>query len=263
MKPERKQWPIALSIAGSDSGGGAGIQADLRTFHARKVHGTTAITALTSQNPAEVVTVHPVPVEHVKSQLEAVFAELRPHAAKTGMLFSAEIIGAVAEFFSELSPAVPLVVDPVMIATSGATLLQPRAIEFLKTRLIPLATVVTPNLPEAEALLGRKLGSPEECRQGARDLYKMCGSAVLLKGGHLPGPEALDFFYDGSEEQLLISPRSKGVHTHGTGCTFSAVIAAELAKGATLSKAILTAKKFISTAVAESYRIRRHTSLKF
>src|ERR1043166_2525096 len=226
--PKPKTIPVALTIAGSDSGGGAGIQADLKTFAALGVHGTSALTCVTAQNPRRVLAGQACRPEIVRQQLAAIFAELRPHAVKTGMLYSAEIIRAVAKFLRR-HPS-PLVVDPVMISTSGARLLQPAAVAVLKKELLPLAAVVTPNLPETEMLLGRTLKSLEDLRDAAKELHARFGCAALVKGGHLRGGrEAADIFFDGCTELLLTAPFIPGLRTHGTGCTYAAAITAHLA----------------------------------
>ena len=258
----QKKWPIALTIAGSDSGGGAGIQADLKTFAALKVHGTSAITCLTAQNPCRVRAIEPCSPTMVREQIAAVFEELPPAAAKTGMLFSAEIIRVVAKVLRQRRFA--LVVDPVMIATSGAELLQKDAVRALTTELLPLATVITPNVPEAEALLGTKIHEPEDLRRAARELFERHGCAALVKGGHLKtGDEAVDVFYDGRTELLLGSPRVSGVKTHGTGCTYSAAITALMARGETLERAVQGAKTFVANAIANSLRAASHDVLNF
>jgi hydroxymethylpyrimidine kinase/phosphomethylpyrimidine kinase len=250
--------PIALTIAGSDSGGGAGIQADLKTFAALGVHGTSAITCVTAQNPKQVTGIQPVRADLVRRQIEAVFAELRPHAVKTGMLFSAEIIGVVADFFAR-GPRPPLVVDPVMVATSGARLLKPSALRVLRQRLLPLATLVTPNLPEAEILVGRRLTSLDGLRAAAREIYEGFGCAALVKGGHWRGGgAATDVFFDGSEAKVLRARRVRGVSTHGTGCTFSAAVAALLARGEPLPRAVALAKRYVTRAIARSRKAGRH-----
>jgi hydroxymethylpyrimidine/phosphomethylpyrimidine kinase len=256
-----KALPIALTIACSDSGGGAGIQADLKTFAALGVHGTSAITCLTAQNPKGVLGIQAARPEILRQQLEAVFAELAPAAVKTGMLFANDLIGVVVEFFrAGRRPA--LVVDPVMVATSGAILLQPSAIRTLTRELFPLATLVTPNLHEAARLLGRELTSVEDLRAAARQLYERFGCAVLAKGGHLTGlREAVDIFFDGQTELLLSAPFIRGVNTHGTGCTYSAAITAHLARGRSLTAAVGEAKQFITQAIAGSQRAARHSVL--
>jgi hydroxymethylpyrimidine/phosphomethylpyrimidine kinase len=257
----RTRLPIALTIAGSDSGGGAGIQADLKTFTALGVHGTSAITCITAQNPRGVTGIQAIRADMVGKQIEAVFAELRPAAVKTGMLFSAEIIRVVAEFFAK-GKRPPLVVDPVMVATSGAVLLKPSAIRALKTRLLPLATLITPNLDEAALLLGRELTTRADLHAAARDLHSEFGCAVLVKGGHLRNVrEAVDVLFDGRQSREFVARRVRGVSTHGTGCTYSAAIAAELARGAGLVPAVAAAKQFITRAIARSYLARRHPVL--
>jgi hydroxymethylpyrimidine/phosphomethylpyrimidine kinase len=259
--PQRISQPIALTIAGSDSGGGAGIQADLKTFAACGVHGTTAITCLTAQNPRGVTGIQAARPDMVRRQIEAVFAELPPAAVKTGMLFSTAIIRAVASFF-RAGKRPPLVVDPVMVATSGARLLQDTAVRALTRELLPLAALVTPNLPEAELLLGRPLRSVEDLRVAARELHGRFGCAALVKGGHLAGlREAVDLFWDGETELLLEARFIRGVSTHGTGCTYSAAIAARLALGETLTQAVAGAKQHITAAIAGSQRIGRHSAL--
>lgn len=253
-----KRWPIALTIAGSDSGGGAGIQADLKTFAALGVHGASAIACLTAQNPKAVIGAVAVETGFVQKQLEAVFAELRPAAVKTGMLFSAEIIRTAREFLAKENVA--LVVDPVMVSTSGARLLEENAVAEMK-KLFRLATVITPNLDETEVLLGRKLEEPEALRMAARELNEKFGCAVLVKGGHLKTDEAVDFFCDGKTELMLSAPRVKGMATHGTGCTYAAAIAANLAKGMKLEKAVLVAKEFVTRAIDGSVRVGTHHAL--
>jgi hydroxymethylpyrimidine/phosphomethylpyrimidine kinase len=253
--------PVALTIAGSDSGGGAGIQADLKTFTTLGVHGTSAITCLTAQNPRRVLAIESVSAKMVRQQIEAVFAELRPAAVKTGMLFSAEIIRAVAEaLLRKRRP--PLVVDPVMIATSGAALLKPEAVKTLCERLLPLATLTTPNLDETEILAGRKMESVADMRSAAREIQARFGCAVLVKGGHLRGMrEAVDIFFDGRTELLLSAPFIRGVSTHGTGCTYSAAIAAALALGHNLSQAVVIGKRHVTAAIRQSYRVGKHSAL--
>lgn len=249
------QLPVALTIAGSDSGGGAGIQADLKTFAALGVHGTTAITCVTAQNPHRVTAIEPLRPEIVLRQIEAVFDSLRPAAIKTGMLYSTQIVRTVAKFFRN-SPGIPLVVDPVMVATSGARLLAPSAMKALENELLPLATLVTPNLNEAEALTGRPLRSVEAMRLAAREIHRQFGCAVLVKGGHLRGAkEAVDIFFDGRTELLLSAPFVRGLKTHGTGCTYSAAISAYLAFGHPLPDAVTRAKHHITQAIAHSRKI--------
>ena len=261
MKSKIKTLPIVLTIAGSDSGGGAGVQADLKTFAALGVHGTSALTCVTAQNPRGITGIQAVRPEMVRAQIEAVFAELEPDAVKTGMLFSAEIIHVVAEFFAS-GKRPPLVVDPVMVATSGAVLLKPGAIRALKERLLPLAKLVTPNLDEAEILVGRKLRSLDDLREAAREIHARFGCPALVKGGHLSsGNDALDVLFDGRRITVLRARRVRGGSTHGTGCTCSAAIAAWLAKGETLSRAVGLAKRFITKAIAGSQKVAGYSVL--
>lgn len=258
----RKRLPCALTIAGSDSGGGAGVQADLKTFQTLGVHGTSAITCLTAQNPRGVLAVEATKPVMVGAQLDALFAELPPDAAKTGMLFSAPIIRAVAARWRRSGAEVPLVADPVMVATSGARLLQPAAVRALTEELLPLATLLTPNLDEAALLVGAPLRTLGELREAARALHGRFGAAVLAKGGHLATPgEAVDVFYDGRREELLRARRIAGVSTHGTGCTYSAAVTAGLARGLSLRRAVRAAKEHITAAIAGSCRVGRHLVL--
>ena len=255
-----KAVPCALTIAGSDSGGGAGVQADLKTFGALGIHGLTAITCLTAQNPRTVLGVQPASVKVLRQQLQAISDEFSPGAMKTGMLYSAALIRVAAEFAAR-HPKIPLVVDPVMVATSGARLLSRTAMSALKSRLIPLASVITPNLPEAEALTGQAIRTIEQQRKAARVLNERFGCAVVVKGGHLKGAAAADIFFDGSNEWLLTSPFLHGIKTHGTGCAFAAAITASLALGLTLPAAVMAAKEFITRAIAGSRSVGRHAVL--
>ena len=257
----RQQWPVALTIAGSDSGGGAGIQADLKTFAALDVYGASATTCLTAQNPKSIRGLQLAGPKIVRQQLEAVFAELRPAAAKAGMLYSAEIIRVVATFFQS-GKRPPLVVDPVMVATSGDRLLALPAVKVLERELLPLAALVTPNLDEAGILVGERLKTVEDLRGAARELKARFGCAALVKGGHLPGMrEAVDIFYDGQTELLLVAPFIRGMKTHGTGCTYSAAITGYLALGCNLVQAVRLAKEFITQAIARSAMVAGHTVL--
>jgi hydroxymethylpyrimidine/phosphomethylpyrimidine kinase len=259
--PKRKILPVALTIAGSDSGGGAGIQADLKTFAALGVHGASVITCVTAQNPRRVRNIESCSPKIVRQQIEAVFEELPPAAVKTGMLFSAEIVRVVAAFFKERC-RLPLIIDPVMISTSGAMLLKPAAIKLLREHLLPLAALVTPNLHEAGILTGRKVTSIENMRAAAHEIHAHFGCAALVKGGHLRGGcEAVDIFFDGRTELLLTAPFVKRVHPHGTGCVYSAAITAELVLGHDLSDAVKLAKHYITHAIARSYRIGQHFAL--
>jgi hydroxymethylpyrimidine/phosphomethylpyrimidine kinase len=262
---KREKLPIALTIAGSDSGGGAGIQADLKTFAALGVHGTSAITCVTAQNPKRVIGIQPCKPEIVRQQIEAVFEELPPAAVKTGMLYSAEIIRTVTNFFNAPRSALrtpQLVVDPVMISTSGAALLKNSAVSLLKKELFPLATLVTPNLDEAQFLLNRKLKSLEDLRSAAKEVFERFGCAALVKGGHLRGgKEAADVFFDGENELLLTAPFVKNVRTHGTGCTYAAAITAHLALGCNLVAAVELAKNHITQAIARHQFAGGHSVL--
>jgi len=233
--------PRCLTIAGSDSGGGAGIQADLKAFAAAGCHGSSAIVALTAQNTVGVTDVLEVPVEFVRAQLDAVFTDIGVDAAKTGMLFSAPIIETVADFLA--GHPVPLVVDPVMVASSGARLLKDDAVEVLVGRLFPLATVVTPNLLEAETLAGS--GTRSEL---AERIHELGAPAVIVTGGH--GPDQVDHLFDGREHVEIPVERHDVAATHGAGCTHSATLAALLAHGLTLEDAARGAAEAASRAVA-------------
>jgi hydroxymethylpyrimidine/phosphomethylpyrimidine kinase len=258
---KRTTFPVVLTIAGSDSGGGAGIQADLATFTALGVHGTSAIACVTAQNPRAVTGIQACTAEMVRRQIEAVFAELHPAATKTGMLFSRRIVDTVADFFERHRPSV-LVVDPVMVSTSGARLLKPDAIRALCHRLLPLATLVTPNLDEAKILAERPLVSVEDLRFAARFIHQRYGCGVLVKGGHLrDSAQAIDIFFDGTQELLLSAPFAKKVSTHGTGCTYSAAITAGCALGFPLEKAVALAKNFITQAIHQSIQVGNHSVL--
>jgi hydroxymethylpyrimidine kinase/phosphomethylpyrimidine kinase len=261
----RKKLPVALTIAGSDSGGGAGIQADLKTFAALGVHGASAIACLTAQNPKRVLGIETVSPKMLRQQLEAVFEELKPRAVKTGMLFSAENISIIANFFSNRQSAIgnrQLVIDPIFVSTSGAKLLEPKALKILKDKLLPLATLVTPNLSEAEILSGREISSLEEMSTAARKIQARFGCAVLIKGGHLKNSDqATDLFFDGKTEFTLSAPFVKNLRTHGTGCTYSAAICAALALGKNLPQAVQIGKRFVTAAIANSYKIGNHFAL--
>ena len=237
----RELVPRCLTIAGSDSGGGAGIQADLKAFAAAGCYGTSAIVALTAQNTRGVAAVHEVPPDFVRAQLDAVFDDIGADAAKTGMLFSRRLIETVADFL-EHHP-VPLVVDPVMVASSGARLLQDDAVAILVDRLFPLATVVTPNLSEAEALAGAT--APR--RALAERIHALGAAAVIVTGGH--GADPVDHLFDGTRHVEIPVARHDVPATHGAGCTHSATLAAELAKGVTLEEAARTAAQVAAGAV--------------
>ncbi|MFC0473542.1 bifunctional hydroxymethylpyrimidine kinase/phosphomethylpyrimidine kinase [Halalkalibacter kiskunsagensis] len=247
--------PKTLTIAGSDSGGGAGIQADIKTFQELHTFGMSVITALTAQNTLGVHGVFPQSLEAIEAQLDAVLSDIGTDAIKTGMLFSAEIITLVANKLKEYE-AKNIVVDPVMIAKGGASLLQEEAVRALIEKLLPIATVITPNLPEAAKLLGRQeMETIGEMKRAAIDLHKMGPKYIVLKGGHLLDGPAVDLLYDGKTTYELKTERIQTKHTHGTGCTFAAAIAAELAKGKTIKEATEVAKSFITAAISESLSI--------
>jgi hydroxymethylpyrimidine/phosphomethylpyrimidine kinase len=246
---------IALTIAGSDSSGGAGIQADLKTFAALGVYGASAITALTAQNTQGVEAVLVVPPDFVARQIEVVARDLNIGAVKIGMLATGEIIEAVAGALETL-PGVPVVLDPVMVAASGDVLLDEDAIDTLRTVLLPRATLVTPNLPEAAKLLGKAEAKDERAMSDqAIALRRLGAKAVLIKGGHAEGDQAIDILIDDEGELRLNAPRIPTDNTHGTGCTLSSAVAAELAKGASLREAAARAKAYVSAAIAAADQI--------
>lgn len=245
--------PVALSIAGSDSGGGAGLQADWRAFQHFRVHGTTVVTAVTAQNPRQVLAIQAVSPEVVRAQLEAVLGAFSVRAVKTGMLFDAAIIAVVAEVLA--SRHLPLVVDPVMVATSGARLLRDDAVAALSTRLLPLATVITPNLPEAELLLGRRLPDRAAAAGAARELARRHGGQVLLKGGHRTEATACDFFSDGDRLWTLSAPWLAARSTHGTGCSLSAALAAQLALGRAPLEAARNARAYVHASLKSCVQV--------
>ena len=244
----------ALTIAGSDSGGGAGIQADLKTFQELKVYGMTAITALTAQNTKGVQAVYPIPIDIVLQQLTSIDEDLKPDALKTGMLFSSDLIEAVAQQIKSFQWG-NVVVDPVMIAKGGAKLLQEEAIRSMRESLIPLATVITPNIPESEVLTEMPIRSMEDRRKAARILKKLGADYVVIKGGHGLGDELIDLIYDGHSFHEMKSKRIATKNTHGTGCTFAAAITAQLAKGETVWDSIKLSKEFIHAAIEEDLHI--------
>jgi hydroxymethylpyrimidine/phosphomethylpyrimidine kinase len=243
----------ALTIAGSDSGGGAGVQADLKTFSALGVFGMSALTAITAQNTLGVTAVFELPPDIVAAQIDAVVTDIGVDAAKTGMIANSEIIRVVAAKVREHGIAT-LVVDPVMVATSGDRLLHEEAVEALRTQLLPLATVVTPNLPEAGVLIGRDVSSLDEMRDAARAIVGLGARSVIVKGGHLDG-DAVDVFYDGQRFLELPARRIETTSTHGTGCTLASAIAALLAKGEPLEQAITQAKAYVTAAIVHAYPI--------
>lgn len=241
---------ITLTIAGSDSGGGAGIQADLKTFQELDTFGTSVITAITAQNTTGVHGVEAVSLEMIDAQMEAVCKDLRPHSLKTGMLFSDEIIALVSQKITDYQ-LTNVVVDPVMIAKGGASLLQEQAIQAMKEQLLPLATIITPNLPEAEVLAGMTISSEEDIHLAAQKIAALGPAYTVIKGGHHTDPDfATDYIFQ--QNQLLFTVQSRRVptqNTHGTGCTFSAAIAAGLAKKLSIKDAIIQAKAFIQAAI--------------
>jgi hydroxymethylpyrimidine/phosphomethylpyrimidine kinase len=245
----------ALTIAGSDSGGGAGIQADLKTFQELDVFGMSAITAVTAQNTLGVHAVYPMTVEAVIRQIQAIGEDIGADVVKTGMLFNAEIIEAVSENLKKFN-WVNVVVDPVMIAKGGASLLQTEAILSMKKYLLPLSKVITPNIPEAEVLTGMSIRSIEDKKEAAKRLYELGVKNIVIKGGHDETEfECTDLLFDGNKFSDFTSKRINTKNTHGTGCTFSAVITAELAKGASVYDAVLIAKEFIQAAIEDQLEI--------
>jgi hydroxymethylpyrimidine/phosphomethylpyrimidine kinase len=247
--------PIALTIAGSDPSGGAGIQADLKTFSAFGIYGATVITALTAQNTLGVTGVLPISLDFIAAQFHSVVSDLAVSAIKTGMLGDAATVETVARLLAEL-PAVPVIVDPVMVATSGDVLLAPDAIDAVRGALLPRARLITPNIPEASRLLDRPQAETEaDMRAQAEALMKFGCAAVLLKGGHGAGAEAVDVFYDGQEHHVFRLPRVATRNSHGTGCTLSAAIAAGLAQGQPMRDAVENAKHFVWHALSAGARM--------
>jgi hydroxymethylpyrimidine/phosphomethylpyrimidine kinase len=247
--------PIAVTIAGSDSSGGAGIQADLKTFSALGVYGASVIAALTAQNTKSVTAVHAVPPDFVAAQMDAVFSDLKAGAVKIGMLGDADVIGAVAAGL-ERHRQTQVVLDPVMVATSGRRLLAPDAVEALRKQLLPRVLLITPNLPEAAVLLDATAAKDEAsmlCQ--ARDLLALGANAVLMKGGHADGPESADLLVTATVSVRIAGPRIATRNTHGTGCTLSAAIAVGLAKGLGLTEAVRTAKAYVTSAIAAADRL--------
>jgi hydroxymethylpyrimidine/phosphomethylpyrimidine kinase len=247
-------FPRALTIAGSDPSGGAGIQADLKTFTVFGVYGMSAVTALTAQNTVAVSGIVPVAGEFVRRQIDAVVTDIGVDAVKTGMLANLEVVSAVVSALRE-HRIDRLVVDPVMVAQSGASLLEPAAVNILREDLIPLAMLVTPNAPEAAALLGVNVATVMDLREAAQKLVRLGARAALVTGGHLAGTEAVDVLADGTHIHELRAPRIATPHTHGTGCMLSAAITAGLARGHSLFDAVTAAKRFIGKAVAAGLAI--------
>lgn len=246
--------PVALTIAGSDSSGGAGIQADLKTFAALGVYGASAITALTAQNTRGVTGIHAVPAEFVTAQIDAVFSDLEVGAVKIGMVAQVPSIDAIAAALSRRKPRY-VVLDPVMVATSGDRLLASEAVEALRSKLMPLASVITPNLLEAAALLGEPVAASAAAVEGqGRRLLALGCRTVLIKGGHGEGAESIDYLVDAANTIALAAPRVATKNTHGTGCSLSSAIAAGLARGEDLEQAVRNAKAWISAAIAAADR---------
>lgn len=248
-----------ITIAGSDSGGGAGIQADLKTFQARDVFGTSVITCITAQNPSNVTGIQEISPDMIERQMESVLSYFSVGAGKTGMLFSKEIMFAVISVYRKYN--FPLVVDPVMVASSGAKLLKETDIEFLKNEIVPIAALITPNADEAEILLGEKIFL-ENIEESCRKIYSIYKVPVLLKGGHRPAENSVtDILFDGKSVLRLESPLQRNLSTHGTGCTYSAAVCAELAKGETLQNAVRSAKKYLHETLEKSVFLNNIKSL--
>ena len=247
------QRPVALTIAGSDSGGGAGVQADLKTFAAFEVYGASALTAITAQNTLGVTGIHELPVEMVRGQIDAVASDIGVDAAKIGMLSSAAIIEAVADRVQAHSIE-KLVVDPVMVAKGGDRLLREDAVHALTSLLMPLALVVTPNAGEAQVLCGRPVATMEQARDAARAIHSLGCRYVVVKGGHF-GADAVDVLFDGDAFGEFPAQRIDTTSTHGTGCTFSSAIAASLARGETVESAVALAKTYVTEAIASAFPV--------
>ncbi len=247
--------PTVMTIAGSDSGGGAGIQADLKTFSALGVFGTSTLTAITAQNTVGVTAVHEVPTDVISAQIDAVITDIGADAVKTGMLSSSAIVETVAEAIRRHG-VTNLVVDPVMVAKSGDRLLREEAITSICNSLLPLAAVVTPNIPEAEDLTGLTINTDGDVRQAAVSIIGMGARTVVIKGGHRDGPPT-DVFYDGARFQEFTTERIPSTNTHGTGCTFASAVAAGLAHGLEPPAAVAQAKEYVTEAIRASYPIGR------
>jgi hydroxymethylpyrimidine/phosphomethylpyrimidine kinase len=265
--PANADAPVALTIAGSDSSAGAGIQADLKTFGALGVYGLTAITCVVAETPGQVSKIEAVGAEMVRAQIEVLLQGFPVAAMKTGLLFSGEIVSEVAQALREQrgkrESSAPLVIDPVMVATSGDLLLRDDAIERYERDLFPLAALVTPNLSEASQLLGEPILDLPAMREAGAKLAKKYRVAILLKGGHLSGENAIDLLFANDAVVEFSAPFSRGIATHGTGCTYSAAIAAGLARGWSLEESVRRAKKFVSAAIAQhhSWKVASGTSL--
>ncbi len=243
----------ALSIAGSDCSGGAGIQADLKTFSANGVFGMSVVTSVVAENTVRVISVQNIDPKVIKEQIDAVFEDIVPDAVKVGMLNDTATMNAVAEKLCEYKPKLT-VVDPVMIAKGGHALMQEDALHTLKTRIIPLAYVLTPNIPEAEAICGAEIGSIDDMKEACRYIHSLGADNVLVKGGHMTG-DAIDVLFDGNKYSTFSSERIDTKNTHGTGCTFSSAIAANLAKGMNAVAAVANAKKYVTNAIRYSLEL--------
>ena len=253
MTSARGNIPVVLTIAGSDSSAGAGLQADLKTFSALGVYGLTAVTCVVAEVPGKVSRIQAVEAENLRAQIELLLGNFPVAAVKTGLLFSPENVALVAEIFAKDTAKIPLVLDPVMVATSGDALLQSEAVATYRARLFPLAALVTPNLAEAAALTDAPVRDLAEMRRAGEQLQREFGVPFLIKGGHLPGHRAIDLLFDGHGVTEFSAPRVAGVSTHGTGCTYSAAIVVGLAQGLALREAIRCAKEFVSRAIREHF----------
>ncbi len=256
-----RQVASAMTIAGSDSGGGAGVQADLKTFAALGVYGTSVLTAITAQNTLAVTAAHEIPTDIISAQIDAVVSDIGADSVKTGMLSSREIIECVTASLKDAEKKYPdmpglrhLVVDPVMVAKSGDSLLREEAVGSLRDLLLPMAAVVTPNIPETETLTGLTIVTDEDVRKAAQAIVAMGAASVVVKGGHREGP-ATDVYFDGRDFREFTAPRFETVNTHGTGCTFASAVAAGLAKGLEAEDAVGQAKEFVTEAIRRSFPI--------
>ncbi|MAF39320.1 MAG: bifunctional hydroxymethylpyrimidine kinase/phosphomethylpyrimidine kinase [Chloroflexi bacterium] len=256
-----RQVASAMTVAGSDSGGGAGVQADLKTFAALGVYGTSVLTAITAQNTRTVTAVHEIPIDIISAQIDAVVSDIGADSVKTGMLSSREIIECVTASLKDAEKKYPdmpglrrLVVDPVMVAKSGDSLLREEAVGSLRDLLLPMAAVVTPNIPETETLTGLTIVTDEDVRKAAQAIVAMGAASVVVKGGHREGP-ATDVYFDGRDFREFTAPRFETVNTHGTGCTFASAVAAGLAKGLEAEDAVGQAKEFVTEAIRRSFPI--------
>ncbi len=255
MLSKEQSKPIALSIAGSDPSGGAGIQADIKTFHSLGVHALTAVTCITSQVPGKVLNIEPVSIKSLKSQIDILFSEYPISAIKTGLLFSSELIEALLSSLDDNNSEVPLIVDPVMVSSSGTQLLNRDALTLYVEELIPRSTLYTPNLSEAATLLDIKPEDIENPSESAHLLYKKYGTPVLLKGGHFRSTSATDFLVDETGITSFSKPFSKKTPAHGTGCTYSASICGCMAKGLNLHDSILKSKDYVTQTITQSFEL--------